>query len=200
MWERAIRLFPTRNVRGTIWSTLSLICSLFSECRPAAISGLISKVVIQPVYGVLWRRGRTHVCEEILKSKPALAYLDAPFPITVIIFVIRIIAALLHSRPSVVGLSSSLSMSSTRRNAAFRRPLLFAKQVSAQTTARSSDASTQTVCSHCLAGAAIAFAQPVRLAFFHSSVRNGYQKSEALSGKVESFHLIELTTFQTVCQ
>jgi hypothetical protein len=197
MWEKKDCLLLESNVASAVWSTLSLICSLFSERGPAAISRLISKVVIQPVYGVLWRRGKTHVSEKILKRKPALAHLDAPLPIAVIIFVVRIIAALLHPRPRVVGLGMPLSMGSVIRNASIGRPLFFAKQISAQTTARVRDAAAQTVRSYCFRRAAIALAGPVRLAVFHASIRNGYQKPESLSGKVKSFHLIKLTTFHT---
>jgi hypothetical protein len=54
-------------------TVVSLVPPLFNARRPTAIAGFVIAVVVDAVDGVLRRRTPSHVGEEIVKDKPALA-------------------------------------------------------------------------------------------------------------------------------
>ena len=88
------------------------VVGLFGPCRPAAIFGFITSIVIDSVDGHS-RRRFAHVGKKVLKCKPTVADSDTPAPITRKTFVFRIPASLEHAQPAIIDtcISADTSMS-----------------------------------------------------------------------------------------
>jgi hypothetical protein len=73
---------------------------------PATIGRLIAAIAVDTVYRVRWRGRIAHVLQKKFVAIPALADLDASSAVNGKFFVVRIIAARSHRRPSAVSLGA----------------------------------------------------------------------------------------------
>ena len=104
---------------GHEFGARSLIGKLFFPGSPTAVLRGIVSVVVLPIKRVRLARARPHVGEEILKTGPALANLNASTAVVFVRSVLRQFAAALHAIPNLV-LGRRLASSTYRGRPAVR--------------------------------------------------------------------------------
>lgn len=94
-------MLTVRSTGGTVVGLTVLV--LLPTCRPSTIFETIITVVVDPVYGVTWRRPQPHVFLEDMKTvSPFLTNSDTPCTIVFIIFTLSIVTPLLHCVPGAI--------------------------------------------------------------------------------------------------
>ena len=83
---------------------------LLGSCRPAAVSGFVSSIIVNPVNGQV-RRGLAHVGEKIFKSQPSLADRNPSSAVVFVACASGPLATLNHASPDSIGARWSDSFS-----------------------------------------------------------------------------------------
>jgi hypothetical protein len=97
------------------------VMTLFESCRPPAITGFISPVVVDAVDGHFGRRC-AHVGEEVLERAPSVAYPDSACAVVAKTIGVRTIATIKHIGPTAIsGSSQALAIMAMDRLASSRK-------------------------------------------------------------------------------
>lgn len=85
----------------TVFAAIALVVCLFRSGSPAAVFRTVAGIVINPING---KTGRplSHVCKEVFKRIPALAYFYSAPAIVSVALIVWVAAALPHVLPYLV--------------------------------------------------------------------------------------------------
>lgn len=98
-----MRPITTRTSKPPIMSILiTFISDLRASGGPSAIFRSVIAVIVDSIKSQFFVRWMAHICQEILKFVPALAYHNASTTIAVIASSLRIVAPLNHASPNPI--------------------------------------------------------------------------------------------------
>ncbi len=86
------------------------IGALFLSRRPLAVSGFVSKIIVDAFDGMLTRWPFSHIGKKVHVEGPSGAYFDSPSAIRLVSLVLRIVASVPHRLPAVIGWRPALEM------------------------------------------------------------------------------------------